>query len=148
MSRTTTFLSTMALVSVLVCASAVATAQGQSIRNREPSWSPDGSTIAFVSNRDGNPELYLMDADGTNHRNVSGSPAFDMGLAWSRDSKHLAFVSNRDGARDLYLIRVERGESKRLTRRGDVLSSPLAWSPDGLRLVFAAGSHQNALALR
>ena len=48
----------------------------------EPSWSPDGSSIAFKSMRDGNFEIYVMDADGKNPRNITNNPAYDGSPDW------------------------------------------------------------------
>ena len=56
-----------------------------------PNWSPDGSRIAFVSERDGNAEIYVMNADGTGQRRITNDPAFEsLGTAaWSPDGKRL-----------------------------------------------------------
>ena len=58
-----------------------------SLNNRSndlsPSWSPsDGKRIAFVSDRDGNPEIYVMDADGGNPQNLTNNPQNDLQPAW------------------------------------------------------------------
>ena len=47
-----------------------------------PSWSPDGTRIAFASSRDGNVEIYVMDADGTNLVRLTNDPAEDSSPAW------------------------------------------------------------------
>ena len=62
-----------------------------------PAWSPDGRTIVFVSWRDGNGEVYAMDADGSEPRNLTQHPAKDVRPAWSPDGRRIAFVSRRDG---------------------------------------------------
>jgi TolB protein len=48
-----------------------------------PAWSPDGTTIAFVSNGDGNFEIYSMNADGTGVRRLTNDPPMDIHPAWS-----------------------------------------------------------------
>ena len=48
-----------------------------------PSWSPDGKKIAFVSYKDGNPQIYVMNADGTNHTNMSGKDSNGLYPVWS-----------------------------------------------------------------
>ncbi len=48
-----------------------------------PSWSPDGTRIAFTSSRDGNDEIYVMNADGSNQTRLTNSPAFDFEPSWS-----------------------------------------------------------------
>ncbi len=48
-----------------------------------PAWSPDGTKIAFHSDRDGNDEVYVMDADGSNQTRLTNNHAFDFGPAWS-----------------------------------------------------------------
>ena len=72
-----------------------------------PAWSPDGKRIAFTSNRDGNYEIYVMNADGTGLRNLTRHPAQDNYAAWSPDGKRIAFISNRDGGHDVYVMEVK-----------------------------------------
>jgi len=49
----------------------------------EPAWSPDGNKIAFVSDRDGNREIYFMNAGGSGQTRLTNDPASDLGPAWS-----------------------------------------------------------------
>jgi Tol biopolymer transport system component len=69
-----------------------------------PAWSPDGRSIAFVSTRDGNPELYVMDSRGQNQRRLTFNPSGDWRPAWLPDSQHLVFTSDRAGNNDIYLL--------------------------------------------
>jgi TolB protein len=69
-----------------------------------PAWSPDGRRIAFASARDGNSEIYVMNADGSSPVRLTEHPEQDDFPAWSRDGRRLAFVSERDGKFDLYLL--------------------------------------------
>ena len=48
----------------------------------DPTWSPDGTQIAFVSDRDGNLEIYVMNADGSNIRRITNDPADDIQPDW------------------------------------------------------------------
>ncbi len=68
-----------------------------SARDERPSWSPDGSSITFASFRDGDAEIYVMDADGTNQVNLTNHPDADLDAVWSPDGTRIAFHSDRDG---------------------------------------------------
>jgi Tol biopolymer transport system component len=70
-----------------------------------PAVSPDGKKIAFVSNRDGNYEIYVMDADGTNLQRVTTDEGSDEYPAWSPDGQWIAFASDRDGDFEIFIIR-------------------------------------------
>ena len=71
-----------------------------------PAWSPDGRMIAFVSLRDGNPEIYVMLADGTQQTRLTFAPGGDLRPAWLPDSRHLVFTSDRNGTNDIFLASV------------------------------------------
>ncbi|MDE0300629.1 MAG: hypothetical protein OXN17_18490 [Candidatus Poribacteria bacterium] len=96
--------------------------------------------IAFVSTRDGNPEIYVMDGDGRNLRRVTVNPNVDRLQAWSPDGKKIAFVSNRNNANkdhtQIWVIDADGKNPIRLTN-GLVDSYP-DWSPDGTKIVYDA----------
>lgn len=92
--------------------------------------------IAFVSERDGNFEIYLMSSDGSNARNLTRHPAADYSLAWSPDGERLAFISDRSGKPEIYAMDVDGSHVVQLTDDPEGWWGPtLAWSPDGTRLV-------------
>ncbi len=56
-----------------------------------PAWSPDGRRIAFESDRDGNDEIYVMNADGSGVTRLTDNDAIDRSPAWSPDGRRIAF---------------------------------------------------------
>jgi Tol biopolymer transport system component len=100
-----------------------------------PSWSRDGGTIVFVSWRDGNGEVYAMDADGTSPRNLTQNPAKDVRPAWSPDGRRIAFVSRRDGNSEVYVMDADGSGRRNLTRNRASDDYP-TWSRDGRRIAF------------
>jgi TolB protein len=92
-----------------------------------PSWSPDSQEVVFLSWRDGNTEIYRLNAtNGTLHR-LTDHPADDRDPAWSPDGQWIAFISNRDGSYDIYVMDIYGDNLRRLTY-GGVNSLP-AWRP-------------------
>jgi TolB protein len=76
-------------------------------QNYLPIWSPDGSKIAFTTNRDGNPEIYVMNADGSNVRRMTNSPGIDVSPTWSPTGGQLAWVSDRTGTARIYIMNAD-----------------------------------------
>ena len=72
-----------------------------------PYWSSDGTRIAFISNRDGNNEIYVMDADGSNQTNLTNNDVYDDFPNWSPDGTKIAFASARDGNVEIYVMDIE-----------------------------------------
>ena len=62
-----------------------------------PSWSSDGTKIAFSSARDGTREIYVMDADGSNQTRLTDNSADDLEPSWSPDGAKIAFETVREG---------------------------------------------------
>lgn len=93
--------------------------------------------LVFETNRDGNREIYAMNADGSNLINLTNSPADDMQPMWSPDGTRIAFVSNRAGLQEIYVMN-EDGSDVRKVSASTALSVNLPhWSPDGTQLVYA-----------
>ena len=110
--------------------------------NVAPQWSPDGRRIAFRSNRDGLTQLFVMNADGSDIRNLIAPTGLllrfsgDAPAAWSPDSQQIAFPGTALGgsSTDLFIINVDgTGLKKVVTNAWD-----LAWSPDGKLLAFSS----------
>ncbi len=107
--------------------------------NLEPTWSPDGTRIAFTSLRDGNPEIYVMDADGSRQTRLTRSSGVDRLPTWSPDGAHIAFLSSPDLRQvhnDIYVIRPDGSDLRQLTNDGLVRS--IAWAPDGRQIAFVS----------
>ena len=107
-----------------------------------PKWSPDHTRIAFLSNRDGNVELYITPADGSSVMRVTNTGVPESQPTWSPDGKRLAYVSpDFEGHPRVYWLRLS-----------DLLPNPLifssgsevdpAWSPEGTGVAFASLNQQ------
>jgi len=94
----------------------------------EPAWSPDGKRIAFHSNRDGNEEIYVMNADGSGQTRLTKNEVGDTSPAWSPDGKRIAFVSERDGNLEIYVMNADGSGQTRLTNN-DADDIEPAWQP-------------------
>jgi Tol biopolymer transport system component len=118
----------------------------------DPAWSPDGSEIAFASDRSGNFEIYTMRADGSRVRRLTRNPAADRYPAWSPDGASIVFSSGRlvsaqerkakkegYGVAHLYVMRADGTHLRRLTHGARVYDITPAWSPDGSRIAFSMG---------
>ena len=91
--------------------------------------------IAFASNRDGNGEIYVMDADGNNQIRLTHHPAGDSSPSWSPNGHRIAFVSNRNGGNYQIYVMDSNGKNVRRLTEGVYDGYP-AWSPDGQTIAF------------
>ncbi len=84
-------------------------------RDRDPAWSPDGERIAFVSERDGNAEIYLVNVKTLFVRRLTWSPGPDSSPRWSLDGSTVFFVTERDGRPQIYRVRKDGAELRRVS---------------------------------
>jgi TolB protein len=92
--------------------------------------------LAFVSERDGNPEIYVGNSDGTGILRLTSDTAVDDEPVWSPDGQRIAFVSRRSGHSDIYIMNPDGSNVVRRTNDGENTSP--AWSPDGTRIAFSS----------
>ena len=105
-------------------------------RDSAPTWSPEGSKIAFVSNRDGGSDIFVMDADGTNQVNLTQDPdSSERDPQWSPDGSKIVFVSDRHGGHNLHIMNRDGTGQTNLTSGLDSDQDP-RWSPDGSKIAF------------
>ena len=101
-----------------------------------PRFSPDGKTVAFLTNRAGGQEMFVMNADGTNKRNITNDADLDLEFDWSPDGQRIAFT-HLDGA--TYRVMIVDVDGSNLVPVSDSTMNVRypAWSPDGGMLAYS-----------
>jgi Tol biopolymer transport system component len=102
----------------------------------DPTWSPDGSMIAFASSREGSRQLFVANANGRQVNRVTDLRDMGGRSSWSPDGTRLAFYRGPAGDRDIYVINIDGTGLDRLTNGGDNLGP--SWSPDGEWIAFTS----------
>jgi TolB protein len=103
--------------------------------NISPRWNPrTGREIAFISNRGGSPQIYVMDSSGANQRPLLSRGGHADSPSWSPDGRYIAFTHGGAGSFQIFVADVASGQLLQLTSRGRN-ESP-TWSPDGRHLAF------------
>lgn len=102
-----------------------------------PTWSPDCSKLAFVSGRSGGPQIYVMDADGSDQRRLTYKGSYNTAPDWSPEGDEIAFTArDRYNRFDVFLVDLE-GDLTRLTQDQGNNEQP-SFSPDGRYIVFSS----------
>lgn len=103
-----------------------------------PTWSPTGRQLAFVSDRGGTPQIYTMDAEGSNIQRVSfGGSNWHDSPAWSPAGDRIVYVARVDEIFDLYVLDLMSKRISKLTESNARNESP-TWSADGRHILFAS----------
>ena len=92
--------------------------------------------IAYMSDLDGDFEIWVMNADGSNQHKLTDNDATDSSPAWSPDGGQIAFITDRDGNDEVYVMNADGSNVQRLTQTVDASESFPAWSPDGMQISF------------
>ena len=101
------------------------------------SFAPDGRQIIYGSLEAGSYDIYSMNADGTNKRQLTQDLASDVHPVWSPDGHYIAFASNRDGDEEIYVMNADGTNQRQLTHDSWDQLGP-SWSPDGRQILFFA----------
>src|SRR3954469_12267449 len=122
-----TFLATIALPSFT---------QVGNYTDDNPALSPDGKRIVFMSDRDGDIEIYAMNADGSSPQRLTHSPGRDAHPEWSPDGTKIYFQSPRETpVPQVFVMNADGNEQKRLTNNKGFTGVPLP-SPDGKKILY------------
>jgi dipeptidyl aminopeptidase/acylaminoacyl peptidase len=129
-------------LAVLIALSIAALAAGQA----RAAFPGANGKIVFRANRDGNAEIYTMNADGTNRVDLTRNPAEDVDPRWSPDGTRIVFASNRSGNYEIYTMNADGSGLTRLTYTSTDNRRP-AWTADG-HILFHSGTFPNRAIYR
>lgn len=110
--------------------------------DEQPSFSPDGKRIVFVSDRDsgdGGSDIYVMNIDGTDRRRLTTDPlpgtVFDRSPVWSPDGAQIVWSSTAGGPLQVWVMNAD-GSNKHGIVSGTAFQDDPVWSPDGARIAY------------
>jgi len=105
--------------------------------NVSPSFSPNGSQLAFCSGRTGSPQIYVMGTGGGQARRLTFKGSYNTQPVWSPKGDKIAYTGRVDGRFQIFVVAADGGEATQITSsRGDNVDP--TWSPDGRYLIFSS----------
>lgn len=110
----------------------------------ECSYSPDGKQVLFVSDRDGDPDIYLMQADGTNVRQLTNEPGYDGGPFFSPDGQWITYRTDRleKDLLQIHVMRADGSDDVAITNGAGVRWAPF-WHPTRPWLIWTGADHSD-----
>src|SRR5690606_7308557 len=102
-----------------------------------PTWSPDGSQIAYVSFESGNSRIYIQDLATGEREQLTDFPGINSAPAWSPDGTRMAMVLSKDGNPDIFVMDLRTRELTKVTSHFAVDTEP-SWMPDGRSLIYTS----------
>jgi hypothetical protein len=108
-----------------------------------PAYSPDGTRLAFVSDRAGNAELYMADADGANITRLTQTVAAEAAPVWTPDGRHIVYQSDQSGSTQIWIVNADGTDARQLTQ-GSRPSAHPAIAPNGSTIAFTSTRDGNS----
>jgi len=103
-----------------------------------PSWSPDGSQLAYVSFEKRKSEIYIQNLYTQQRQKVASFSGINGAPVWSPNGRELALTLSKEGNPDIYVLDVASKSLRQVTRHWGIDTEP-AWTADGNELVFTSG---------
>jgi len=100
-------------------------------RDWQPVWSPDGAEVVYTSDASGSDDIWIIDFETGNRRQLTDLPSKESDPTWSPDGTQIAFTTDRDGESEIWTMSADGGDAAKLTA-----GSKPHWSPDGAFIVF------------
>jgi len=108
----------------------------------EPAFSPDGSRLVYVATRDGQPQIWVMDADGSNPARLTNAPGPHGGPVFTADGQGVVYHALRTGHQQIFVQSITGSDAIQLTQEPNTNSDPTV-SPDGETIAFVSSREGN-----